>query len=173
MLWFDWMTLGIILAVAVLQAVGAAKVDGFSLALFQALFVSLAAVAAVALYRPLALALNLERWVALAGLFIVLGIAALLLGRLAYSFTGWSFGTFDAPLGFIFGLVTGWAVAHVVLRVIVEKQGYSGPVAQNLARAPVAAEVYWFRTWNKLASVLFKARFGGREMWDVDKHGIE
>jgi hypothetical protein len=56
--------------------------------------------------------------------------------------------------------------------MIIESQGYAGPVAQNLSKAPVAAEVYWFRTWNKLMELLFNARSGSREMWDVDKHGV-
>jgi hypothetical protein len=172
MFWFDWLTLGIILAVAVIMAAGAGRAGGFGQALFQALLLCLAATSSVNLYEPLALALHVQRSVALIGLFVVLGTAAWFLGRLLHSLTGWSFGSFDAPLGFLFGVIAGWAIAHMVLRMIIESQGYAGPVAQNLSKAPVAAEVYWFRTWNKLMELLFNARSGSREMWDVDKHGV-
>lgn len=173
MFWFDWMTLGIILVFAILQAVHASRAGGFGVTLFQGLLVCLAVAAAVNLAPLVAPLLKLERGIVLTGLFVLLGVAAWLVGRMLFSFTGWSLGGFDVPLGFLFGAVAGWAVAHLVLRILIEFQGPGGPVGRNLAQAPVAAEIYWFGTWNRVLDLLFRTREGGgREMWNVDQHGM-
>ena len=106
-------------------------------------------------------------------MFAVLGIGAFLLGRWLFSLTGWSFQTLDGFFSFLFGIVAGWTIAHMVLKIVIASQGVTGPVASMMPNAIIGREVYTFQTWNKLMGLLFKAKLGEREMWDVDKHDIK
>jgi hypothetical protein len=169
MFWFDWMTLAIILGVAILQVISGSKTGGFGQPLFQALLICLAAMTAANLAGPLALSVHMQKSVVMLGLFVVLGVGAFFLGRLLHSVTGWSFGAFDGFMNFIFGAITGWAIAYMALRIIIESQGTGGPVAQSLAQAPVASEVYWFTTWGRIMALLFDAKTSDRRMWNINE----
>ena len=170
--WFDWMTLAILLAFGLLQAIRSSKAGGMGLALFEAVGIVAAAFAAVHLAGPLAESMHMQKSTVMIGMFFLLCVGAFFLGRWLFSITGWSFQTLDGPLGFIFGVVTGWAVAHMVLRVIIESQGWAGPVASQMQGSIFAREIMEFRGWHWLMRVLFRAKSGGRSMWNVDEHGL-
>ena len=59
MLWFDWMTLGIVVGVTIVQIVRGTKAGGMGLPLFEGAGLVLAAVIATRLTSPLAQALNI------------------------------------------------------------------------------------------------------------------
>ncbi|MEO0085919.1 MAG: hypothetical protein ABIK37_04750 [candidate division WOR-3 bacterium] len=160
MQWFDWMTLGIVLATAVIQAVRAGKAGGMGLPLFEGAGVIVAATGATGLSGPLAQALNMQKATVMIILFIVFTVLAFVVGRGLFSLTNWSFQSMDGFFGFVWGFAMGWAIAHMVLRIIIESQGTNGPVAAGMENAVIAREVFQFRTWNSLMQLLFKAKLG-------------
>jgi fructose-1,6-bisphosphatase/inositol monophosphatase family enzyme len=60
----------------------------------------------------------------------------------------------------VWDVAAGWVIAHMVLRIIIMSQGEHGAVAEAMVNAPIAREVYQFRTWNALMQLLFKAKLG-------------
>lgn len=160
MQWFDWMTLAIVLGVAVVQTIRGSKVDGMGLPLFDAAGLVIAAVAATKLSGGVAQALHLEKTLVMLVLFVLLGVGAFVAGRWLFTVTEWSFGTMDGFFSFVFGVVAGWTIAHMVLRIIIESQGVTGPVGSAIGSAIVAREVFEFRGWNWLMQLFFKARLG-------------
>jgi hypothetical protein len=167
--WTDWMTLAIVVIVAVVEILRGSRAGGMGLALFDSGGIALAAVAATNLSGPVARLLSLQKSLVMLGVFVLLVVGALILGRWLFSVTGWSFQSLDWLLSFLFGLASGWAVAHMVLRILLESQGYTGPVGSLMASAPVAREVFEFHGWNWLVNLLFKARLGERTPWNVSR----
>ena len=172
MQWFDWMTLGIIVAAAVVQTIRGNKAGGMGLPLFEAAGLVVAAVAATNLSGGVAQMLSMQKSTVMIIMFGVLGVGAFILGRWLFSMTGWSFQSLDGFFSFVFGVVMGWAIAHMVLRILLESQGATGPVGSAMAGAPVAREIFEFRTWNWLMRLLFKAKMGQRTPWNVEEHGL-
>lgn len=168
MQWIDWMTLAIVIVVTVIEIVRGTRAGGMGLPLFDAAGVVVAALAATNLSGPVAQALGLQKSLAMLGIFALLTVGAFILGYWLFGLTGWSLQVFNGLLSFIFGVVTGWAIAHMVLRILLESQGYTGPVGSLMSAAPVAREVFEFNGWNWLMNLLFKARTGERTPWNVD-----
>jgi hypothetical protein len=172
MLWIDWMTLGIIVVVAVVEIIRGSRAGGMGMSLFDAAGVAAAAVAATHLSGPLAQAVGIQKSLSMLVIFAVLTAGAFILGYWLYGLTGWSFQSLNGILNFLFGAVTGWAIAHMVLRILLESQGYTGAVGSMMANAPVAREIFEFRGWNALMNLLFKAKLGERTPWNVDRQGL-
>ena len=168
MQWFDWMTLAIIVVVAIVEAVRGSKSGGFGLPLFDAAGVILAAVAATNLSSPVAQALSMQKSLVMLIMFALFTVGAFIVGYWLFGLTGWSFQSLDGLLGFLFGAATGWAVAHMVLRLLLESQGYTGPVGSAMPNAIIAREIFEFRGWNWVMNLLFKAKFGQRSPWNVE-----
>ena len=160
MQWFDWMTVGIVLAVAIVQTIRGNKVGGMGLPLFEAIGLVLAAVGTTALSQGLADLLHLPGPAVMIGMFVVLVIIALILGRWLFTVTNWSFQSMNGLLGFLWGVAAGWVIAHMVLRIIIEFQGPTGEVASMMGSAPVAGQVFRFHWWNWLMERVFKANLG-------------
>ncbi len=161
MLWFDWMTLGIVVGVTILQIVRGTKAGGMGLPLFEAAGLVLAAVVATKLTPPLAQALNLGTPILMLVIFASLGIGAFILGRVLYNVTQWNFQSLDGFLSFVFGLVAAWTIAHMVLRLVMEFQGGpGGEVGSAVDNAVIAREVFQFRGWNWLIQLLFRVKLG-------------
>jgi len=160
MMWFDWMSLAILLVGAIIQTVRGVKAGGMGLPMFESLCLVVVAVAATNLSGGIAQILHAQKAVVMAVMFILLGVGAFLLGRWLYSITDLSFQSLDGFFSFLFGLVTAYAVAHMALRILIESQGATGPVGSALPNAPVAREVFEFRWWNWLVQLLFKAKLG-------------
>jgi uncharacterized membrane protein required for colicin V production len=160
MQWFDWMTLGIVFVVAVLETIRAKSSGGFGQALFDALGLVVAALGSTWLAGPVANLIGVERWIVTLVVFGVLGIGALILGRVMFGMAEWSSDSFDGGLSFFFGVVCGWIVANMVLRIIVQQQGGLGEVIEMMPNAPVAREVFQFRLWNILMKQLFNVNLG-------------
>jgi uncharacterized membrane protein required for colicin V production len=161
MLWFDWMTLGVVVGVTIAQIVRGTKAGGMGLPMFEAAGLVLAAVVATKLTPPLAQALNLGTPILMLVIFAVLTIGAFILGRVLYNVTQWNFGALDGFLSFLFGLVAAWTIAHMVLRIIMEFQGgMGGEVGSAMDNAPIAREVFQFRGWNWLMQLLFRVKLG-------------
>lgn len=158
MFWFDWMTLAIVLGVTVIQTVRGIKAGGMGLPLFEAAGLVVSAVTATGVAGSVARALHLSKPVVLVSIFFLLAIGAFALGRWLYTVTQLSFESFDGVLSFIFGLVAGWTIGHVVLRVFIESQGPAGPIAGVMNSTLIAREVLQFRGWNWLVKLLFRAR---------------
>jgi hypothetical protein len=156
--WYDWVALLIIAASTIIQIVRGSKV-GFGLPLFEAAGAVVAAVAATAFSRGLAGVISVHQGVILPVLFVVFAGIALIVARWLFALTGWSFKSYDGAYSILFGLVLGWAIAHVFLGSVVASQGANG-VATQMAHAPVAREVYQFRTWNALMRLLTTAKHG-------------
>jgi len=152
------MALAIVLGTAITQAVRAVKAGGMGLPLFEGLGLIVAAVGSINLSGPVASTLHMQKSTVLIVIFLILGIGAFIAGRWLFTITSWSFESFDGLLGFLFGVAGGWAVANVVLRVIMESQGVSGPVATMMGNSLIAREIYEFRAWNWLVRLLFRAR---------------
>lgn len=158
--WFDWMALGIVVVVAIIEAVRANKAGGMGLALFDAAGVVVAAVAATKLSGTLAETLRMQPATVMIVLFAVLAVLAFVIGYWLFGLTGWTFQSMDGFFSILFGVVTGWAIAHMVLRIVIASQGTNGEVASLMAASPVAREVFTFKTWNALMKLLFKAKVG-------------
>jgi len=160
MQWFDWMTLGIVLAVAIVQAIRAGKAGGMGLPFFEGIWMVVAAAGATGLSGPVAQALHLQKATVMIILFVIFAVLAFVVGRWLFALTNWSFQSMDGLFGFIWGVGMGWAIAHMVLRIVIESQGTNGAVAAGMETAPIAREVFQFRTWNALMQLLFKAKLG-------------
>lgn len=160
MYWFDWMTLGIVLVVAVLETIRANNSGGFGQALFDALGLVVAALGSTWLAGPLAGLLGGRQWVLTLIIFVVLSVGALAVARMLFSATEWSSDSFGGLLSFIFGLACGWVIANMVLRIVIQSQGESGEVIALMSGAPVAREVFQFRLWNMLMNSLFDLNLG-------------
>ncbi len=160
MQWFDWMALGIVVVVAIAETVRASKAGGMGLALFDAAGLIAAAVAATKFCGGLAEMLRMQVATVLIVLFAVLAVLAFIVGYWLYGLTGWTFQSLDGFFSFIFGIASGWAIANIVLRVIILSQGENGAVSSMMASAPIAREIYTFKTWNALIQLLFKAKVG-------------
>ena len=127
--------------------------------LFEAAGAVVAAVAATAFSRGLAEVIRVHQGVILLVLFGVFAGTAIIVARWLFALTGWSFQSYGGACSIPFGLVLGWAIAHVFLGIVVAAQGANG-VATQMAHAPVAREVYQFRTWNALTRPFTTARNG-------------
>jgi hypothetical protein len=147
-----------IAAGAVIQVRRGSKA-GFGLPLFEAAGAVAAAVAAAALSRRLAGTIHVNQGVALPVLFTLFAGVALIFADWLFALTGWSFKSHGGAFSIPFGLVLGWVTAYVFLGIIVAAQGANG-VATEMAHAPVAREVYQFRTWNALLRLFTAARHG-------------
>jgi len=161
MYWFDWMTLGIVVVVTLVETLRSMKAGGMGQAIFDGAGLVVAAVAATTFAKPLSLLVGIEKWIVMLVIFGVLGIGAFILGRYLFNLTQWSFQSMDGVFSAIGGLVGAWAIGHMVLRIIIEKQGgMTGAVGALLQNAVVAREVYFFNGWNWLVHLLFRARLG-------------
>ncbi|MGB9742234.1 MAG: hypothetical protein ACP5JB_04470 [candidate division WOR-3 bacterium] len=160
MFWFDWLALGIVLGVAIIQTVRTAKAGGMGLTLFEAAGLIVAGAGANALAGTLAQTVGIQPQVMLIVLFLIFAVLAFIIARWLFGLTGWSFESLDGLFGFFWGIAAGWVIAHMVLRIIIMSQGEHGAVAEALINAPIAREVYSFRTWNALMQLLFKAKLG-------------
>jgi uncharacterized membrane protein YhhN len=158
--WYDWMTLGILVVVTITQTVRGSKAGGMGLPLFEAGGLIVAAVAATAFAGPLASMAHMRGGVTLMVLFTGMGVLAIILARWLFTITGLSFQSLDGFFSFIFGLVAAWTIAHMVLRIVMESQGVNGEIATQIANAPVAREIFQFRTWNRIMGLLFNAKLG-------------
>jgi hypothetical protein len=156
--WYDWMTLAIVVVVTIIQTVRGSKAGGMGLPLFEAFGVVAAAVGSTAFTPGLAGMIHVSESVVLLVLFLVFSFVAFVVARWLFTLTGMSFESLDGLFSFLFGLVLAWTVAHMVLRVVIMSQGGNGELATQVANAPVAREVYQFRTWNALMGLLFKAK---------------
>lgn len=165
---YDWVCIGIMLVGAIVQAIRASKSGGMGLPLFEALGVIVAAVGANKLGPMFGLAMHVQAWIVMLVIFVVLSVVAFLVARWLFSILAWSFESMDALFGALWGVVLGWAVASVVLHVVVEIQGPGGalaavamnPEAEVRAQMPIVNEVLNFRTWKALMGLLFKAKLG-------------
>lgn len=167
MLWFDWMTAGIVLAVAIIETIRARNSGGFGQALFDALGLVVAALGSTWLAEPVANVLGAAKWAVMLVAFVLLAIGALVAARTVFSAFEWSSDSFDGGLSFLFGIACGWIVANMVLRIIVTQQGDLGQVAVMMQNAPVAREVFQFRTWNSLMNRFFKLNLGPKINVDI------
>lgn len=160
MQWFDWMSLGIILVVAVLETIRARNSGGFGQALFDALGLITAAVGSTWLAGPVANLLGAQKWIFTLGIFVLLAIGSLIVSRVLFSAAEWSSDSFDGVLSFTFGVACGWVITNMTLRVLIQQQGDLGDVSQMMHNAPVAREVFRFRLWNMLLRQLFNINLG-------------
>jgi hypothetical protein len=158
MKWFDWMSLAIVLGTALIQKIRTSKAGGMGLAFFEMGGLIVSAIAANALAMPLAQAIGIRHLVMLIVLFVLFVILTFVFSRWLFNLTEWSFHSLDDFFGFLWGLGAGLVIAHMVLRVIIESQGSNGMVLPDLADAPIAREIYYFKTWNALRSLY--SRFG-------------
>ncbi|MEO0009314.1 MAG: hypothetical protein ABIK22_00230 [candidate division WOR-3 bacterium] len=168
MFWFDWMSLGIVVGVAIIQTVRTGKAGGMGLTLFEAAGLVAAAVGATGLAGSLAQVIGVQPVVMLIVLFLIFAVLAFIFAHWLFGVTGWSFESLDGLLGFFWGVAAGWVIAHMVLRIVIMSQGENGAVAEVMANAPIAREIYSFRTWNALMALLFKARLGPEFNPDVN-----
>jgi hypothetical protein len=122
--------------------------------------VVVAAVAATAHSHTLAAMVHSRPGLTLLALFLVLAAFAFLAARWLSGLFAFSFGSSNWFFSLLFGLVTAWAIAHMVLRTMMMLQGEGGEVVNNLANSPVAREIYSFRTWKALMRLLFGAKLG-------------
>jgi hypothetical protein len=157
--WYDWLALLVLAVVTVTQVVRGSKA-GFGLTLLEAAAAAVVAVLATWLGTGLANLIRLNTGLVLLVVFLILAFPALVAARWLFALTGWSFRSHDGAYSIIFGLALGWVVAHMLLRVIVGVQGPRGDLAKHITAMPVAREVFQFRTWNALTSLLFTARHG-------------
>lgn len=158
--WFDWVTLGILVVVTVVQTIRGSKMGGMGLPMFEGLGLVVAAVAATTLAGPLAGVVNMQKAVVLIVLFLLFSVLAFVVAHWLFSLTGWSFQSMDGFFSFVFGLIAAWAIANMVLRIIIASQPMNGELAMHAADSPVVREVFQFRTWNALMRLLFRAKLG-------------
>jgi uncharacterized membrane protein required for colicin V production len=158
--WFDWLVLAVVVVVAIVQTVRGTKAGGMGLPMFEAAGLVVAAVAAGKFAGPLAEATHLSKAMVLTVTFVLLAALAFVAGRWLFGLTGWSFQSMDGFFSFVFGVVAGWTFGYMILRIIIESQGYNGEVATLMVNSPVAREIFSFRTWNALLRLLFKAKLG-------------
>lgn len=156
--WYEWMTLAIIVVVTIVQTVRGVKAGGMGLPLFEAAGVIVAAVAATSFSHGLANAIQMRESTVLLALFIAFAVVGFIVARWLFALTDLSFQSLDGFFSFIFGLILAWTIAHMFLRIMISAQGLNGEIAANLARTPVAREIFQFRTWNALMRLLFKAK---------------
>ncbi len=159
--WFDWMTLAIVVVVAIVQTIRGMRAGGMGLPIFEMAGLILAAVAAVQFSGPLAQMLHWHKHLIMLIIFVVLGIGAFFLGRLLFNLTQWSFQSLDGFFSCVAGIAAGWTIANMVLRVLIESQGgMTGSIGSLMDNAIIAREILQFRGWNWLTGLLFKAKLG-------------
>ena len=167
MQWFDWMVLAIVLVVAVVETIRGLKSGGMGLPLFDAAGLVASAVAATHLSGRIAQMLHWEKHVVMILIFVVLGICSFLVGYWLFTMTSWSFQSLDGFFSFLFGVAGGWAIAHMVLRILIESQGVTGPIASAMGNAVIAREIFEFRGWNWVMRLLFRVKLGPEVNPDV------
>jgi len=160
MYWYDWITLGILVAVTIFQTIRGSKAGGMGLPLFEAAGVVVAAVASTAFSHQLAGIIHVNEGTVMLVLFILLSVLAFIVGRWLFTLTGLTFESLDWFFSALSGLVMAWAIAHMFLRITMVSQGGGGELANAMSSSPVAREVFQFRTWNALMKLLFKAKLG-------------
>ncbi len=160
MQWFDWMSVGILVGVTIIQTVRGVKAGGMGLPMFEALSLIVAAVVATNLSGGVAVLLHADKWLIMTIMFLLLGVGAFLLGRWLYTVTDLSFQSLDGFFSFLFGVAAAYVFGHMVLRILIEFQGATGPIGSALDNAPVAREVFEFHWWNWVVGLLFKAKLG-------------
>ena len=158
--WFDWVTLGILVVVTVVQMVRGSRMGGMGVPMFEGLGLVVSAVGATTLSGPLAGVLSMQKSVVMIILFLVFAVLAFVVAHWLFSLTGWSMQSMDGFFSFVFGLVGAWAIANMVLRIILASQPMNGELAMHAADSPIFREVFQFRTWNALMRLLFRAKLG-------------
>ncbi|MEO0067664.1 MAG: hypothetical protein ABIK23_00805 [candidate division WOR-3 bacterium] len=168
MRWFDWVSIGIVVAMAIIQTVRTSKAGSMSLALFEMGGLIVAALGANVFAGPVSQAIGMQRAIVLIVLFFIFTMLGFFFAQWLFATIGWSFAPFDTFLGLIWGVAAGWVIAHMVLRIIMELQGPKGAVASTIGNAPVAGEIYYFKGWNALMRFLFKVGLGPDSTLDVN-----
>lgn len=160
MKWFDWLSVAIVLVMAIIQTIRTSKAGSMSLTFFEMGGLIVAAFGANVFAGPLAQATGIQRVIVLIVLFLIFAMLGLVFAHWLFAITGWSFAPFDSFFGFIWGVAAGWVIAHMVLRIIIEYQGPKGAIASTIANAPIGKEIYYFKGWNAVMNFLFKLGLG-------------
>ncbi len=156
--WYEWMTIGIMVVVTILQTVRGVKAGGMGLPLFEAAGVIVAAVASTSFAHGLAGAIHINESVALLGLFIAFAFLGFIVARWLFALTDLSFQSLDGFFSFAFGFIMAWAIAHMFLRIMISAQGPNGEIAVDIPKSAIVREIFQFRTWNSLMQLLFRAK---------------
>jgi uncharacterized membrane protein required for colicin V production len=158
MKWFDFVVLGIILLVIILQTIRAGK--GMGLILLEAVGLLGCAKLTLSVYERVSQAVSISQPLALGGIFVISVIIWIIVAAILNNLTQWSWGQFDSFLGFIFGIVCAWTVGHMFLRFLILLYGPESTTASLIIESPVTKEILYFKTFTALFNLLNSARIG-------------
>ncbi len=156
MKWFDFVVLGVMLGIIILQTTRAGK--GMGLILLEAIGLMGCARLAISIYEPISQSLAISKPLAFTGIFVLCGIIWIVMAAILNNLTQWSWGQFDNILGFFFGVVCAWTIGFMFLRGLVLYYGPESTTAGKVVESPVTKEVMNFRTINSLFNLLNRAR---------------
>jgi len=152
-----------ILIVAIIQAIRGR--NGMGKILFEMIAFIVALVLANRYKEPLSQLIKLEiPWTFLIT-FIIFLIILLYLAYLLFNITEWSLGNLDSFFSFLFGVAIGWVICYLVIKFLYLKYTENSDIGFFLSSSPLAREIYYFNTFNKIFGLLQKARLMPEEQF--------
>ncbi|MEN6521493.1 MAG: CvpA family protein [Armatimonadota bacterium] len=89
-----------------------------------------------------------------AGVFAVLGMVLLLIGKKVYDATLITLDTFDPPLGGVLGIGVAIILGHVVMKSLAIAASAGGVLPDALSNSSIGMEFYQFVTYHKVMVLL-------------------
>lgn len=154
--WVDFLALGIVVAVVVLQMLRLRF--SFSLICYETVFITAAALATDKLLPQLVESVRLSAAVLYLGSFLILGGFGIVIATLINRVFGFEAGRSRYAVGLLLALVCGLVLAHVVLKEIVIAAGPRAAVlAEAVARSASGEHLVHVRFLNRLIPGLVRA----------------
>jgi len=157
----NWVDLSSLLVVAVAASVQFLRgTRDFSATVYELVLLIGAVFLANRLYEPASLALRLPPVVCFAGIFVVLAVAAFVLGWLLNRFAAWSMGGFNYLFALLIGVASGWAIGHAYLKSLhIALYDNNEAFRHVIARSWVASQLLYFGAAKELLVILRIARY--------------
>ncbi|MEO0097238.1 MAG: CvpA family protein [candidate division WOR-3 bacterium] len=147
-----------ILIVAIIQAIRGRA--GMGKPLFEMVAFILALVLANHFKEGLSSLIKLDIYWTFLITFIILLIILLYLAYLLFNITEWSLGNLDSFFSFLFGIAIGWVICFFVIKFLYLKYTEESEIGLLLSSSKMANEIYYFKTYNKIVELLYKAKLG-------------
>lgn len=162
--WIDFLTIGIVVVVAVIFALRGREF--VSAALFDAGAIVLAAWTGHKAHPGAAELLNISPLLAYIIIFVVVGAVMIFVSAKLHQLTQWDFHPFNALVSFFLGIIAAWAIAYVVLEAMLVGTTPGSDTRYKISESPVAAEILTFRTLTGTKEFMDTVRFIQREPWE-------
>ncbi len=152
-----------ILIVAIIQAIRGK--DGMGKILFETIAFIVALVLANRYKESLSELIKLDVPLTFLISFFIFLVILLYLAYLLFNITEWSLGNLDSFFSFLFGIAIGWVICYFIIKFLYLKYTENSDIGFFLSSSPMAKEIYYFNTFNKIFGLLQKARMMPEEQF--------